>query len=543
MDKAKILILKYMKSQILVLSIFIFLFTSCEKFLHEEEISVGLIASYDQLEIAAGGVYGMLNETFFGEDYYSFYSVNLKGDDLAPKTGGYYASWNKRLECISKGDFVYEDTSFNIYYLWQRLFQTIASANNIINQYDLAATDDKEIRAILGEIYLLRAYCYFRLTRTYGQIPVVDDIDIDYDLPKPTFEEIYQFIESDLKTAIKLLPENNASARIPFYTPHRGSAKAILAEVYLSWAGYPCKDESKYVLAAKESGEVIDSAAFFGFELMPDFAWIWDQPHFNNGESIFSLYTTNSSSSDLLETWGNIYYGYYGEFINRITEVWYLTPEFKINTFFPSTETSFFNRFPPGYRKDITFYNAIYVPSYMAREERGYIHIEKVDDCDRIAYRKFYYDAVQKDIQGEYGQLINLYIGTTRAYLFRYAHTILTYAEAMSRSGQPDTKAYECVNQIRRRARQLDLNSPSVYDLQPGLSSGAFADSVVWERAWELAGEPEGRWFDIVRLEMVEGLPNLRDPNEGGPPAIFDKSAYFFPIPEGDIILNPNLGK
>jgi hypothetical protein len=121
---------------------------------------------------------------------------------------------------------------------------------------------------------------------------------------------------------------------------------------------------------------------------------------------------------------------------------------------------------------------------------------------------------------------------------------MLTYAEAMSRSSQPDVKAYDCINQIRRRAHHLDLNSSSIYDLQTGLSSEAFADSVVWERAWELCGEPEGRWFDLIRLEMVEDLPKLRNPNEGGPPfGVYDKSVYFSPIPANDTILNPHLGK
>jgi hypothetical protein len=75
-----------------------------------------------------------------------------------------------------------------------------------------------------------------------------------------------------------------------------------------------------------------------------------------------------------------------------------------------------------------------------------------------------------------------------------------------------------------------------------GLSAEAFADSVVWERAWELCGEPEGRWFDLVRLEMVENLPKLRYSDEVDPPITFDKSAYFFSIPTSDTILNHNLG-
>jgi hypothetical protein len=210
--------------------------------------------------------------------------------------------------------------------------------------------------------------------------------------------------------------------------------------------------------------------------------------------------------------------------------------------FFYPTEVNFFNNYPPGYRKEITFFKTIYVPKSMGDAPKtGYIDIDKVTICNRIGYRKFYYQCYE----GKDGleSPFSILVGIPRVYIFRYTQTMLTYAEAMARSGQLNAQAYECVNQIRRRAHQLDLNTPSAYDLPSGMSSIAFADSVVQERAWELCGEPEGRWFDLVRLEMVEDLPKLRNPDEGGTPSSFDKSVYFSPIPDADIILNPNLGK
>ncbi|MGD2034341.1 MAG: RagB/SusD family nutrient uptake outer membrane protein, partial [Bacteroidales bacterium] len=103
-------------------------------------------------------------------------------------------------------------------------------------------------------------------------------------------------------------------------------------------------------------------------------------------------------------------------------------------------------------------------------------------------------------------------------------------------------QAYEAVNIIRRRAHKADLYSPSEYDLTPGLSAGQFVDSVLWERAWELCAEPEGRWFDLMRLEMVEDLPSLRNVNDmRGYPDVITKDFYFRDIPESEIDFNPNL--
>ncbi len=110
--------------------------------------------------------------------------------------------------------------------------------------------------------------------------------------------------------------------------------------------------------------------------------------------------------------------------------------------------------------------------------------------------------------------------------------------------GQLNNDAYKAVNQIRRRAYHINIHSASPYDIPAGLSAEAFADSVVQERAWELAGEPEGRWFDLVRLEKVEELGYIRHSREQGfPEGPVTKDDYFLPIPEDDQVLNPNLAE
>jgi starch-binding outer membrane protein, SusD/RagB family len=515
--------------------------------MHPEEISIGKIENYEMLVSATEGVYGSLADVM--NEIYA-YDANLKGDDLnfdQPLYNSFYGQ-----QYYGRGNYQLDEG-----YCWPGLYKTIGSANNVLSQFE-PVTQNEETRKVLGEIYLIRAYCYFRLTRTYGQIPLISDIDINYDVPKPSYPEIYNFIERDLQMAMELLPVNNASARIPFVTPHRGSAKAILAEIYLSWAGYPCNDSQKYAMAAKEAGETIDSADYYGLGLLDDFASVWDSTHYYNIESVFSLYFPDPTvktifSSNDYRSWKDNNGVYNGSMYNYSGSGGFrLEPGSLIIIIgFFCSEVNFFNNFPSSYRKEITFFSNIYVPeninSYSPIPDTGYIHINEVSGRDRIAYRKFYYRHYEKGIysngnEEEPPDLI-AYYGTSRIYLFRYAQTILTYAEAMARSGQLNPKAYECVNQVRRRAQGLDIYTPSIYDLQPGLSTEAFADSVVWERAWELCGEPEGRWFDLVRLEKVEELPGLRYAKEGGPPIGFNKGTYFFSIPKKDAILNPNLGE
>lgn len=520
-------------SQIALL--FVFILTTCTRILHKEDMPVGKIGSYDQLLEAVSGVYGKLEMSLYDHGpEVNFYFPNIKGDDLTEDMVSDYGYY------LYGHDHCYHQTPWSVNTgNRNELYSVIGSANNILVQYDLNSTSDLVTRQTLGEIYFIRAYCFFRLTRTYGEIPIIDNIDVSYSVSKSSFTKIYQFIESDLKTAIDLLPGNNDQARIPYVTPNRGSAKAMLAEVYLSWAGYPVKDASKYLLAAKEAGEVIDSATYYGIGLLENFAWLWDRNHLYNSESEFSLYCSNTFP-DTNQTWN--WHGFYYGLADRIPigpDTWAGSGKFV-------SEIKFYNDFPPGYRKEITFYTTIYRKQLIQDSlgnvtgiDSGYVHIDTVNSCSRIAYRKFYYDP--EYVNDKYDSYI---FGIPRVYILRYAQTCLTYAEAAARSGNLNEKAYECVNEIRRRAHNLDIHSPSIFDLQSGLSPKIFADSVVWERAWELAGEPEGRWFDLVRLEKVEDLPKLRDPDEGGwPTSSVSKSDYFFRIPDNEIALNTNLGE
>ncbi len=525
----------------------VLIFTNCQKLLHPEEISIGKITNFDQLVSATDGLYGSIAHTVNNE---GFYVANLKGDDLNigwPHYNSFYGYSGVyggiEVGCWKDDNFEY--ISRNSDFVYQSFFSSIVSANNILKQYNLSSIHDEPTKELLGEIYFIRAYCYFRLTRTYGQIPIIKNIEINYTVLKPSYADIYNFIEGDLKLAMETLPKNNGSARIPFITVHRGSAKAILAELYLNWAGYPIKDITKYKLAAKEAGEIIDSSSYFGFGLLNDFTNVWDSAHLMNSESVFSVYfprpTFSANGWNSNEPYSGQAQGQ-APIIPSYSKNIFGSNPIAINATFYPTEINFYNNFPEGYRKEITFFTTIYVPLSNSgyAPKTGFIYIRNIDLCDRIGYRKFYYNLYEGSDSLNYDASFS---GIPRVYIFRYAQTLLTYSEAMARSGQLNTNAYECVNQIRRRAHQLNINSPSQYDLPVGLSPFAFADSVVQERAWELCGEPEGRWFDLVRLEMVEDLPKLRNPEEGVSPSTFNKSVYFSPIPAIDTILNPNLGK
>ncbi len=76
---------------------------------------------------------------------------------------------------------------------------------------------------------------------------------------------------------------------IPGETPDRGTVSALLAELYLSWAGYPVFDNDKYALAADRAEDVIRNHELYGYAFEEDFGNLWNSSK-QNHEIIFGTY-------------------------------------------------------------------------------------------------------------------------------------------------------------------------------------------------------------------------------------------------------------
>ncbi|MGE5456960.1 MAG: RagB/SusD family nutrient uptake outer membrane protein, partial [Methanococcaceae archaeon] len=226
--------------------------SGCDDMIKEDPVNKLSINSRDDFEFALAGLYHQF-ASLNGQNLCMTLLINR--DDIAITNGLVNCT---RPSVSSTPD---DNTLLSVYV---PLYRTIACANDILQKTKDLNFHDPGIRHLLGEVYFIRAYSYFWLVRLFGQVPIIDNVDVDYSVPKASFTEIYIFIESDLQKAISLLPNSNYEARRKYVTPHRGSAKALLAEVYLNWGGYPVKDASMYTQSASMAKEVIDSSAYFG---------------------------------------------------------------------------------------------------------------------------------------------------------------------------------------------------------------------------------------------------------------------------------------
>jgi hypothetical protein len=416
--------------------------------------------------------------------------------------------------------------------IYKNLYSLIINVNSLLPK--LSDTDDAPLK---GELYFLRAYAYFKLARLYGKPPLVTDADVNFLIEKPSFTQVYELIEQDMLKALEFLPDNYLKARIAGETPHKGVAKALLAEVYLAWAGFPINDQSKYAEAARLSGEVIQQADDYNFGLLDDIADLWRVRYRHNQENLFGLFFDPEKKNisyyytlDHNTGFTSIYLDPLPEITNRLNAGAPISSDYQGNPnlvqYVP--EFKFYYNFPLNYRKQ-----CFYPPN-----------LDPLKNSNDYLYKIFYYKWQDRDYKKKFPQWGPYPEGSAvTLYLLRYAQTLLTYAEASARAGKLDESAYEAVNRVRRRANKLDIYSPSKFDLAKNLSTEQFLDAVVWERAWELSFEPEGRWFDIVRLNLKDKLPEYRFsidvPNQVLPQYLTEEW-YFFKIPEQDRIINPN---
>jgi hypothetical protein len=115
--------------------------------------------------------------------------------------------------------------------------------------------------------------------------------------------------------------------------------------------------------------------------------------------------------------------------------------------------------------------------------------------------------------------------------LIRYADVLLMYAEALNGLNQT-AAAYPYVDRVRVRAGMLPLSVT-----RPGLNQAQFLNQLKHERIVELSGEG-WRFADLQRWGDLSPALAVRDPEFTN----FRVGKHeWYPIPQSDIDLNPNL--
>ncbi|TGV04375.1 RagB/SusD family nutrient uptake outer membrane protein [Flavivirga rizhaonensis] len=496
--------IKIFKNNIIACICMTFALISCADLDEDPSISnlaPGAYSSQEELELGVTGIYGKLRDA---SQWTSFYVTGFGGDDITTH------------KVSNKIDFrAFDIRSVNganskTVGVWKDVYAMIRTANLVLESAeDLVLSDASVKDRLLGEVYFLRGTLFFHLARTHGRIPLPLTSEPDFEIALSSQLEVYEQIESDLLLAEKLLPSIYPDVNAGAPRPNSGSARAILARLYMDWAGFPLKDNTRYNLAASSAKQVIDNAGSHGFGLLDDLEDLWSLNNRFNKESVWSIsYCVTCGTPN--RKYGKL--GHPGDLLG-----WQET----------FAEIKFFEDFPEGPRKEATYRTDYDWENFSDQVTPVFKKI--VGPGDEISLDDF--DTNRND------------------FYMRYAEVLLIYAEASGRSGNVTTEAWESLNKIRRRAEGLPFDEPNAI---VDVTSGDIAELAFAERKWEFAGEFI-RWNDLVRMERVEEALSDRVPrvsrNAAGELVQVQNEIigslgtdnYFAPIPTREIILNPNL--
>lgn len=416
-------------------------------------------------------------------------------------------------------NFSYTSTQSEVQTTWQSLYNAIYDANDFIESLsskmeNYSETDKKRATYYMAEARGLRALFYFELVRWFGHVALITTTGQSKQHPS-TFkqaapEDVYKFIEGDLKYAIETLPyasDDNIRSDKDFRLS-KGSVLGLLTKVYATWAGYPVHDTSKWQNAAETAKVLVESGKH---ELLSDYEQLWKNTCngvWNPTESLIevSFYSPSITGVNANDPSGRIgkWNGVSASGIRGIrnSALWRVMPTFLKNWQDRAIDKRYalsVADYKYGFDKT-TNQDGVKLPlSDKATLE------EALADDSKDDIKKAYIGNItpakwdtEKYVDAS-NYLIDSNVSNINWYILRYADVLLLYAEALNEWKQgPTTEAYTALNMVRRRGYGLDVNTAgSVCDLKD-LDYAGFRQAVRDERAHELAFEGHRRQ-DLIR--------------------------------------------
>lgn len=488
-----------MKTNIKISSLLIGLLSmvSCTKDLKLKPISEISGSSFWQTENdATGALYGMyarvrpeiaFNYFFWGEARSETIGVSPIG------SAGYDLYFNNALTAENVNP-VYP----NVNTTWLGLYAAIHDANLILKYVPaITFTSEERKNNILAQAYAMRAFIYFIMAKTWGDVVLVTEPTEGYDKSiqreRSSNSVVFEQIKSDVNTAVSLYTDNTIPAgRYLWSLP---STLALKGDIYL----WTAKRLGGGDADLTEALSALTQAATADLELVDDFASIFAYGNKGNKEILMSIRLQD------LEGPTNVYnfmtIGAIGQFTpGNITQesrdvltglggFAYMVPSEIVRNQYTNDDL----------RKNVTFHD---------------VYTE-----DELGNRTYYISIVNK-FRGSPG------IGSKDdIIIYRYADLLLMIAEAKNALGQDPSAE---VNMVRERAYGANF---AAHEFVNG-SRENNDEAILKERLLELAYEGK-RWWDLVRFDeafnIVPSLQNRQD----------QQHLLLFPLSESTLSIEP----
>jgi hypothetical protein len=277
---------------------FLFMTSGCDKFLDRKPLTATLDdLNQGGLEGQIFGIYASLRNPdgatgcgngFGGIPWLAFHG--FRSDDTekgsSPSDG---ADWGV---IFDEFQYVKDHWSTNTY--WDNHYTFIGLCNTALQFADSLQLNDPASVQNVAEARFFRAFAYFDLVRSYGEVPKIDFRVYNAaqaNVPKATVNEIYALIDQDLQFAAANLPLNWGGKYNGRLTT--GAAKTLHAKTMLyrqQWS--PALGLLQQVIASKE------------YALMADYSKIFTEDGENKEESIFEVQCyTGPNGTDNYWSW------------------------------------------------------------------------------------------------------------------------------------------------------------------------------------------------------------------------------------------------
>ena len=494
------------KNIISISFLIIILLSSCKKILSPKlqgQIALSnLVQNQSGIMTVVNGVYAPLIGLYNGP--------MERLTDLASDDGW---TWRNELEpdlFIVTPTFVHSTT------VWTNCYQGIDNANvvlaNVDDVQDFSSTVLKN--SVKGQAFFMRALYYFNLVRLFGGVPLITKQVIlrsDAEQPRASIKDTYMQIQSDLDSAVALLPTSyNNSTNMEIGRPTTYSASALQALVYLE-----TNDWNNVVTSADV---VINSTKF---NLLANYADNFDGKSENGPQSLFEIQYSGTSPST-----------------SSSISSFYAPTAFQGSALILPTDDSLYGGGGGPSSGGQSFVQAIENGDSRKNVIIATYNLPNFIQASRPSGSLYY---------------VNKYYNTSEPVgrsswnypLIRYAEILLAKAEALNEIGYaPDGDAFSLLNQVRTNA---GLASYTSTDLP---NQDAFRQALQHERRIELSFECK-RFFDLNRWGILGSSvqPQLNHLNLTYPAnreitdPFSNKKYFLYPIPATEFVNNAKLGE
>jgi len=459
--------------------------------------------------------------------------------------GGVYIRFERHQWKYDEGHI--EDT-------WQQLYTGVNNCNRLIYQFKKAvesgATDKEQAQTFISELEGLRAYFYYWLLDSFGNVPLVTSFTDAPEHPKQPskdFQEgrkkVFDFVEKELKEALPKVSSNikKTYGRINKYVLHMLLAKLYLnAEVYIG--ENHLEDALEHVDAIISSND---------YSLTPNYSDNFVVDNSGSPEIIFAYpYDEIFATGFIMPTMVTLHYGMQAKF-NMKNQPWngiaakegfyksYIDPELN-----PGPQGEVWGTQPTetevGLEKvqgtqDERLDNFLVGPQYTASGDRimdGAVK-SQYDPNGKPLTLTPHINMLEPNACRQCGARIGKYkveMGTLNDVsndfvIFRYADVLLMKAEILWRQGH-EGQAITEINKIRNRAGVDNFQSLD-------------EKKILAERGREMFYSLLRRQ-DLIRFKGEEGKTAFND-SWRFKSEVSDPFRNVFPIPQNQLESNKNL--